>query len=492
MSERDAVERDATEPDATEPDAPEQKEWDLVVIGGGTAGLVAARTAAGFGASVLLIEAERLGGDCLWTGCVPSKSLIAAASAAATARGSAHLGVTSTGVTVDFPRVMAHVHSAMELIAPDDSAESLEEDGVQVLQGRAVFTGERTVEVACRSIRFHQAVIGTGGSPTTPEVPGAAEVEILTSSTFWDITELPQRLLVLGGGAIGCEIAQAMARLGSEVTLVHRGTRILAKEDEKAAAIVADALIADGVTLRLERSATAFAGDTVTLDDGSVVGFDVVLAAMGRRSNTDGLGLDRAGVDVDEKGNVQVDDRLRTSNPRIWSAGDVSGLPQFTHTAGVNGSIAATNAILGLTRRVDSDAVPRVTYTHPEVASVGVQPSEAAERGWKVVTREHADLDRAVCEADVSGYSSLVVDSRGRIHGGTIVGPRAGESLGEIGVAIRNKLTTSDLANTTHAYPTFTDGVWKAAVSDVQARLKLGVTGTATGVLRRIRQRRVA
>ncbi len=469
----------------------ESRQWDLVVVGGGTAGLVASRTAASFGSRVLLIEEDRLGGDCLWTGCVPSKSLIAAASAAATARGSAHLGITATGVTVDFGAVMAHVHAAMQAIAPDDSAESLEKAGVDVMHGRAVFTGEGELEVEGRDIRFHQAFIATGGSPSVPDVPGADGIDILTSSTFWNITSLPERLVVLGGGAIGCEIAQAMARLGSRVTVVHRGTRILAKEDEKAAAIVAAAMEADGVTFLLGRSAVSFDGSSVSLDDGSSLEFDAVLAAMGRRSNTAGLGLDRVGVEVDEKGNVRVDDTLRTTNPRIWAAGDVSGLPQFTHTAGVNGSVGATNAVLGLTRSIDREAVPRVTFTHPEVGAVGIQPSDAAAQGLRVITIEHHDLDRAICDTETSGFTSLVVDRRGCIRGGTIVGPRAGESLAEVGTAVKRGMTASDLAGVTHAYPTYSDGVWKAAVYDVRKRVVTGAFGKVTGVLHAVRRRRV-
>ena len=465
--------------------------WDLVVIGGGTAGLVASRTAASFGSRVLLIEELQLGGDCLWFGCVPSKSLIAAESAATVARRSSHLGVTATGVTVDFARVMQHVHEARTTIEPIDSAEALHRDGIEVVHGRAVFTGARTVEVDGQSIGFAQAMIATGGSPSVPELPGADAANILTSTTFWDITELPTNLVVLGGGAIGCEIAQAMARLGSTVTLVHRGERILPKEDEKAATIIAAALREDGVTLRLGRSASSFEARAVLLDDGSRLPADVVLAAIGRRSNTKSLGLEKAGVALDDKGNVRVDDKLRTTNPRIWSAGDVSGLPQFTHIAGVNGSIAASNAVLGLRRLVDSDAVPRVTFTHPEVGAVGIQPSEASEHGYKVVTIEHHDLDRAIAEAATSGFTQLVIDGKGRMFGALVVSPRAGETLGELSLAIKNGLTTSQIAGTTHAYPTFGDAVWLAAVADVGARLKQGVVAGATKLLHAVRSRRV-
>ncbi|WP_104134616.1 NAD(P)/FAD-dependent oxidoreductase [Cryobacterium sp. Y62] len=474
----------------------ETNEWDLVVIGGGTAGLVASRTAASFGSSALLIEDNRLGGDCLWTGCVPSKSLIAAADAATTARSSARLGVSASHVVVDFAQVMAHVHDAMHEIAPVDSAESLERDNIEVVLGRARFTGPDTVDVNGRELRFRQALIATGATPALPVIPGIDAVDLLTSETFWDLRTLPERLVVLGGGAIGCEIAQAMARLGSAVTLVHRGPRILSKEDERASTIIQAALLADGVDVRTTSTVTGVSSadrrsGTLTLSDGSTLAFDRVLAALGRRSNTTGLDLQRVGVRLDSYGNVLVSSRLRTSNPRIWAAGDVTGLPQFTHTAGVNASVAATNAILGLTRSFDTAAIPRVTFTHPEVGAVGLQTQDAATRGYRIVTRDHQHVDRAVTEAQTDGYTQLVVDKRGRVLGGTVVGPRAGETLGEISLAVKNRLTTSDIAGTTHAYPTYNDGLWNVAVADVRHRLGSGLVLTATRTLRRLRSARL-
>jgi len=470
--------------------------WDLVVIGGGSAGLVASRTAASLGARALLIETHRLGGDCLWTGCVPSKSLIAAADAATAARASAHLGVTAGEVVVDFARVMTHVHDAMNEIAPVDSAESLERDDIDVLIGTARFTGPNTVDVNGREVRFGQALIATGASPALPAITGIEDVEVLTSATFWDLRTLPERLVVLGGGAVGCEIAQAMARLGSSVTLVHRGARLLPKEDERASALIEAALVADGVTVltgRTVASVTSTDGlaGTFALSDGGTLPFDRVLAALGRRPNTAGLNLDRVGVRLNARGHVVVDSRLRTTNPRIWSAGDVTGLPQFTHTAGVNASVAATNAILGLTRRADTTAIPRVTFTHPEVGAVGLQSADAGARGHRVVSRDHAHVDRAITESRQNGYTQLVVDKRGRVLGGTVVGPRAGETLGEISLAVKNGLTTSDIAGTTHAYPTYNDGLWNVAVADVRVRLGSGLIRGAVVALRRLRSARL-
>ncbi|MFP7761561.1 dihydrolipoyl dehydrogenase family protein [Marisediminicola sp. LYQ134] len=472
--------------------------WDLVVIGGGTAGLVASRTAAGFGARVLLIERHRLGGDCLWTGCVPSKSLIVAARAAHSARTSARLGVTTQGVTVDFAAVMQRVTDAMLEVAPADSTESLAASGVDVLIGEAAFTGERSISVDGTTIGFRQALISTGGSPVVPDIDGIDGVDVLTSETLWNIRDLPERLLVLGGGAIGCEIGHAMTRLGSTVTLVHRGERILPKEERRASQIVHAAMTRDGVDIRTSSEVVSFTASphdrtrgSATLDDGSVVEFDRVVVALGRTPNTGSLQCARAIVRLDEKGDVRVDAHLRSSNPRVWAAGDMTGLPQFTHTAGVNGSLAATNAILGLTRSVDTAAVPRVTFTDPEVAAVGLSPTDADANGARTITIDHADLDRAIAESETDGYTSIVVDAKGRILGATIVGPRAGETLGEASVAVKNGLSTSSLAGATHAYPTFSDALWQASVSDVRTRLGQGLVSKATGVLGRIRASRV-
>lgn len=478
------------------------KLWDLIVIGGGTAGLLASRTAASFGASVLLIENGRLGGDCLWTGCVPSKALISSADAALSARTSAHLGVSASSVVVDFARVMEHVHSATNLIAPVDSPEALERDGVTVLLGTARFTGSGRIDVDGSELQFRQAFVGTGARPAPLQISGVSsgfssgvdsDVEVLTSETFWDLTVLPPRLLVLGGGAIGCEIAQAMARLGSSVTLVQRGPRLLPKENAAAGALVHAALLADGVDVRVGCTAVSVESESsvlsFALNDGTAVVCDSVLAAIGRTANTAGLDLARVGVQCDAAGNIVVNSSLRTTNPRIWAAGDVTALPRFTHTAGVNASLAATNAILGLARTVDSAAVPRVTFTRPEVGAVGLQSADGP--GERMLRLEHTHNDRAVAEAQTAGYTQLVVDRRGRVLGGTVVGPRAGESLGEIALAMRNGLSTSSIAATMHAYPTYSDALWGAAVTDVRHRLGRGVAARAIRLLRRVRARRI-
>ncbi|MFI8567510.1 dihydrolipoyl dehydrogenase family protein [Rhodococcus sp. NPDC078407] len=462
---------------------------DLLVIGGGTAGIVAAKTAANLGAAVVLVERARTGGDCLWTGCVPSKALIAAASAAATVRSASRFGVDTGPARVDFGRVMAHVHGSIDHIAPIDSPQALTDAGVTVTSGDAVFTAPDTVTVDGRAVRFVQAIITTGAGPTVPPIPGLATIDYLTSDTLWDVTELPGRLLIIGAGAVGCEMAQAFARLGSTVTLVGRAPTILPREDESASAIVAAALEADGVTVRTSTSVVEIDHSSAVTDAGDRIAFDRVLVAVGRTPRTVGLGLDAAGVEVDQHGYVVVDDHLATSNPRIRAAGDLTGHPQFTHIAGMHGSLAATNAVLGLRRRVDAAGAPRVTFTDPEIASVGIDV-RAARRisGLRVQTLTHEHLDRAVTEGRTEGLVSLVLDGRRRIVGATVVGPRAGETIGELVLAVKHGMRTRDLAGATHPYPTYNDGPWNAAIADVRSQLDAPVASRGLGAVAAVRR----
>ncbi len=466
--------------------------WDLLVLGGGSAGIVAAKTAARLGARVVLVERDRTGGDCLWTGCVPSKALLAAAGAAATARDSARFGVLVADVRVDFARTMEHVHAAIRRIAPVDSPEALVAAGVDVRAGHGRFVGEGTLDLDGETIRFTQAVLATGAAPAVPPIPGLADVDHLTSDSVWDLAEAPRRLAVLGAGSIGCELGQAMARLGVEVTLVEGAARVLPREDADAAAVVHRALTSEGVKIMVGQSVTsvvpAEAGSgRLHLDDGTAVDFDRLLVAVGRQPRTRDLGLDTIGVEVDERGFVVVDPRLRTTNPRIWAAGDLTGHPQFTHTAGVHGSLAASNAVLGVRRSVETTAVPRVTYTDPEVAAVGIDTGRARE-GVRMLTVEHTHVDRAVTEGATDGLTRLAVDRKGRILGATVVGPRAGETLGELAIAVRRGLRTRDLAGITHAYPTWNDGPWNAAVADVREQLARPATRRTLHTLARTRR----
>jgi pyruvate/2-oxoglutarate dehydrogenase complex dihydrolipoamide dehydrogenase (E3) component len=463
--------------------------WDLLVVGGGTAGIVGARTAAGLGASVLLVERYRTGGDCLWTGCVPSKALLAAAAAAAGARSAERFGVGVGGVDVDFAAVMAHVKRSIAAIEPDDSIRAVAEAGVRVVHDTARFTASTRADVGGTSVSFRQALVATGSAPVMVPIPGLAEVTAVTSDTVWELSTLPERLLVLGGGSIGCELGQAFARLGARVEIVEAAPRLLPHEDADAAEIIAASLRRDGVGLHTGVAVIGVApapGDhgsgVARLGDGTQLRFNQILVAVGRRPRSRNLGLDAAGVAVDERGAVRVDARLRTTNHRIWAAGDVTGHPQFTHTAGVHGSLAAANAVLGLRRRAEVTAMPRVTFTQPEVDAVGIGLVDAERHARLTVrTTGHEHVDRAVTDADTDGFTRIVLDPRGRIVGATVVGPRAGEALGELTLAVRRGLRTRDLAATVHPYPTYGYGAWDAAIAD--ARERLGRTAAARAIM---------
>jgi pyruvate/2-oxoglutarate dehydrogenase complex dihydrolipoamide dehydrogenase (E3) component len=459
--------------------------YDLVVIGGGSAGLTAARTAGRLGARVLLVERDRLGGDCLWTGCVPSKALLHVAAEVQAARGVGRYGLRAPHGPADLAAAMAHVRQAIGAIEPHDSVESLHAFGVEVAHGAAVFTGPRTLRVAAeREVAFRYAVIATGSAPALVPVPGLAEAGPLTSDTVWGLTALPERLVVLGGGAIGCELGQAFARLGSEVTLVEAADRLLPREEPRASALVEERLTAEGVTVRTGYRAAKVDGGAVH-GPGDPLPYDALLAVTGRRANTGGLGLEAAGVELSEGGDVRVDDRLRTANPRVYAAGDVTGRSAFTHLGGVQGGAAAADALLGARRRIDYAAVPWVTYTDPEVARVGLTSAEGA----RTLTVDHDRVDRAVADGRVDGFTRLVLDGRGRIAGATVVAPRAGETIAHLATAVRLGWTPSQYAKTVHPYPSYTDGPWHTALTDVYARLARArpLTGALLGLRRKVR-----
>ncbi len=464
---------------------------DLAVIGGGTAGLVGAQTAAGLGARVVLVEADRTGGDCLYTGCVPSKALLAAGSAAASARRAGRYGVDVEEVTVDFPRVMQHVRAAIAHIEPVDSPEALEAAGVDVRQGRAMLLPEGGLSVDGCTITARHILVATGSDPAVPDLPGIGDVHVLTNENLWDLDALPRELVILGGGPVGCELGQAFARLGSSVTVLHRGARILPREDPEASGILAAALEDDGVRLVLEDDAVAVTpdgsgGGSVTTASGRRFPFTHLLAAVGRTPRSAGLGLEEAGVVLDDAGFVVTDPHLRTSRPGIWAAGDVTDHPKYTHTAGVHASIAAANAILGPLRKVSRIEPPRVTFTDPEIAGVGVPTG----RGGREQTVPHTHQDRAVTEQRMEGFTRLAFDGRGRITGGTIVGPRAGESLGEVCLAVQRRLSATAVAGTTHAYPTHSDGVWTAAIARTRKTLARPALKIAGRLARKLQERR--
>ncbi|MDQ0213118.1 dihydrolipoyl dehydrogenase family protein [Arthrobacter bambusae] len=465
---------------------------DFLVIGGGTAGIVGAMTAAGFGASTVLVERDRTGGDCLWTGCVPSKTIISAAALVKTRRSPGlNPADRAANGSADFAGVRERIARAIATIEPADSPAALETAGVEVITGNAAFTGPGKAEVGGRTIRFRQALIAVGAAPARPAIPGLRAASVLTPETIWDLETLPDSLTVIGGGPVACELGQAFARLGSEVRMIIR-TRLLPKEDADAAAIVRQSLEADGVHIREQSTVTGAENSTggvrLFLNNGTSIDAGTILFAAGRIPRTAGLGLDRIGVDLDERGQVLTDARMRTSNPLVWAAGDVTANPRFTHVAGVHASTAATNAVLGLNRRV-SAVVPRVTYTSPELAAVGSSQTDHPRHRTRTVTHRH--VDRAVTDERTEGFTRLTLGGRGKILGGTIVGPRAGESLAELTLAVQKGLTTADIAGTTHAYPTYSDGVWNAAIADVRTRTTAGPARLAVKTLAFLRRRRV-
>lgn len=450
--------------------------YDLVVIGGGSAGLTAARTAGRLGARTLLIERDRLGGDCLWTGCVPSKALLHVAAEVRAARRAGAYGLAAASGPADLAAAMAHVKEAIAAIEPHDSAGALHALDIEVACGAAEFTGPRTLTAAEREISFRYALVATGSTPSLVPVPGLAEADPLTSDTVWDLSELPGRLVVLGGGPIGCELGQAFARLGSQVTLVEALDRLLPREEPRASEVVRESLEADGVTVLTGYRAEKVA-DGVLHGPGAPIPYDRLLAVTGRRANTAGLGLEAAGVRLDEHGQIVTDGRLRTTSPRIYAAGDVTGKSAFTHLGGVQGGAVAVEALLGVRRGIDYEAVPGVTYTDPEVARVGLTADEVRARygdGVRVRTLDHDRVDRAVADGRTEGFTTLVLGPRGKIVGATVVAPRAGETIAHLAAAVRLGWTPAQYAKTVHPYPTYADGPWHAALLDVYARLFQG------------------
>ena len=430
--------------------------YDLVVIGGGTAGLVCAAGAAGLGARVALVERGLLGGDCLNTGCVPSKALLRAARAAHEARAGAGVGVTLTP-QVDFAAVMIGVRARRADLAHHDSAARLTSLGVHVFFGDASFTGPRTIAVAGCALRFRRAVVATGGRPAVPPVPGLSEVPYLTSENVFELTEQPRTLLVIGGGPIGCEMAQAFALLGTTVTLIEAGPRLLPREDADASAIITRRLERDGV--RIATDAT-WSGDLVA---------DAVLVATGRSPNVAGLNLEAAGV-RHGVGGVHVDDRLRSSNRRIYAAGDVCSQFQFTHAADAMARIVIQNALFHGRRRASALVIPWSTYTCPEVAHVGLPPLEAAQAGGEAVTVPLADVDRAVIDGESDGFLR-VHHQGGRIIAATLVAPHAGELIGYIASVMRRGGSLGDLSSEIFPYPTLGDALRKAGDAYRRTRL---------------------
>ncbi|HKP74626.1 MAG TPA: FAD-dependent oxidoreductase, partial [Longimicrobiaceae bacterium] len=394
--------------------------YDLAVIGGGTAGLVSSAVSAGIGARTALIEQHRLGGECLWTGCVPSKALIRSASVLHALRHAADYGIDAEGGRADFARVMERVHAIIRAIEPHDSPERFRSLGVNVIEGRARFTSPAEVEVGGRRVRAKRWILATGSRTAVPPIPGLEDAGYLTHETVWALRALPESLVVLGAGPIGIELAQAFARLGSRVTVVGAAAQVLHREDPEIAAVLARQLEREGIRLLLSSKASAVRVEggekRVTVGDTELRATEI-LVATGRRANVEEMGLEAIGVEVGERG-VSVDASLRTSAGNVWAAGDVAGPYRFTHVADYQARIAAPNALFPLRRKVDYRVVPWCTFTEPEVARVGLTEAEARERwgdGAGVFRYDHASLDRALCDGEPEGLTKLVLDPRGRI-----------------------------------------------------------------------------
>ena len=460
----------------------EHDRYDLAVIGGGTAALIAAHGAAGVGARVALVEQHRVGGDCLWTGCVPSKALIAAASTAHAMRDADRHGLDPVEPHIDLARVMATIRAAQRVIEPHDSPERLRDAGIDVRLGHGRFTAPGIIDVDGRPLRYRKALVATGSRPVVPPIDGLANAVPLTSDDVWDLTVLPRRLVVLGGGPIGCELGQSFARLGAQVTIVEALAHLLPREQPDVGEHLRGVLESEAIGVRVGTRATRV--ESAVNDDGFVlhtdhdgeagtISFDRIIVSVGRRPSTADLGLDAVGVALDAHGYIAVDDHLRTSAADIFAAGDVTGAMPFTHVAAYQARLVVTNALFGLRRRAAYDQIPTVTFTDPEIARVGLDATAARERWGRraVVQRfDYATLDRAITHGDTTGFAELVGDPKGRLVGATVVGTAAGESIAELTAWIATGSKIATISQTVHAYPTFSEGPSRAADDVLRAK----------------------
>ena len=457
--------------------------YNLVVIGAGTAGLVTAAGAAGLGAKVALIERDLMGGDCLNVGCVPSKALISAARAIAATRSTTPMGIrVETPAVADFPEVMRRLRRLRSEIAPNDSAARFASLGVDVFLGHGRFTGPDKIEVGGKTLRFARAVIATGARAAIPPVPGLAEAGVLTNETIFSLTELPPRFAVVGGGPIGCELAQAFARLGSQVTIIERSGQLLGREDADAAACVLASLRRDGVNVLLqtnvlrvdsERGIKTIAVETPGTAKRDSIDVDQILVAAGRTPNVANLNLERAGVQYNEKG-VVVDDRLRTTNRKIFAAGDVCSPFKFTHAADFMARIVIQNSLFFGRARASSLTIPWCTYTSPEVAHVGLNEVSAREQQLAIQTfvQPLSHIDRALLDGASEGFVKIHAKAgTDQILGATIVADHAGEMIGEIVLAMTNRIGLKRLASTIHPYPTVAEAIRKCGDQYNKTRL---------------------
>jgi dihydrolipoamide dehydrogenase len=472
------------------PNKPRHFDRNLIVIGAGSAGLVSALIAAAVNAKVTLIEKHKMGGDCLNTGCVPSKALIKSAKVASLIKRSDEFGINVPESNVDFAAVMQRVQSVISKIEPHDSVERFESLGVECIEGEAKVISPWKVEINGNTLSSRSIIVATGARPFVPPIKGIEQTNYLTSDNLWDIRELPKRLVVLGGGPIGCELTQAFARLGSQVTQIEMLPRIMIREDEEIAAIVTKRFQDEGVDIRVNH----LAKEVITKDNQKTlicehdnktveIEFDEILVAVGRAANTNGFGLEELGVELNPNKTIRVNKKLQTSIPNIYACGDVAGPYQFTHTASHQAWYATVNALFGKFKsfKVDYSVIPWATFTDPEVARVGLNEQEAKEKGiaYDVTSYGIDDLDRAIAEGEDHGVVKvLTVPGKDKILGVTIIGDHAGELITEYISAMKHNFGMNKILGTIHIYPTlseankFAAGVWKKANAP-QALLKL-------------------
>jgi pyruvate/2-oxoglutarate dehydrogenase complex dihydrolipoamide dehydrogenase (E3) component len=462
--------------------------YDLVVIGAGSGGLVAARFAAKLGARVALVEKNRIGGDCTWTGCVPSKALLKAAKIAHSVRTASHYGVIANTLIIDMARVRAYVRGAIEAVYQFETPEQLQADGVDVIFGAARFVDAHALAVDEQAVRSKNFLVTTGARPLIPQIDGLNGVPFVTYENIFDNDVLPERMIVVGSGPVGTEMAQAYQRLGAQVTVVAK--RLLPKEDQDVQTHMQTLLQREGIRFVLEQAESAHReGNAIVVTTAQTeLRGNLLLIAAGRKPAVDELNLEKAGVEYSERG-IVVDDRLRTNVKHIYAAGDVAGGHQFTHFAGWQAFEAVRNALLPGSSPGLTDLVPWVTFTDPEVAHVGRSEQEAVARfgGSARVHRRNMDrVDRAVCENDTSGFIKIITKDDGTILGATVIAARAGEAIVELVVAMQQKVKISELAGAIHPYPTYSTAVQQMAADIAVDDLLSGASGKVVRALSRM------
>ncbi len=456
------------------------KEYHLVVLGAGPAGLVVAAGASSLGAKVALVEKNLMGGDCLNVGCVPSKSLIRSGRAAYALKEAHEMGLEDVKGQVNFEKVMERLRYIRSSIAHHDSARRFSEMGIHVFIGEGKFLDGRRIEVAGKELRFRKAVVATGARAFFPPIPGLEEVGFLTNENLFSLTQLPRKLLVIGGGPIGCEISQSFQRLGSEVTIVEMMDQFLIREDKDAAQILKDQLLEEGVKIflsstvgRVEKMGDQKKAYIQTPQEEIEWQGDAILIGAGRVPNVDGIGLEKAGVEYDKRKGLLVQETLVTTNPRIYGAGDVCLPYKFTHTADFTARIVLENALFGRKKKWTDLQIPWCTYTDPEIAHIGIYEHEAKKKGIPIDTykKDFNEIDRSIIEGHKGFIKVHTQKGKDKILGATIVAPHAGEMIGEIALAMKYNIGLAKISQVIHPYPTEAEGI--RSVGDLYNKTRL-------------------